>query len=108
MKLDIWTDSREEQLSSDILSKEIICFQVMKTHSTQAAAMVLISTCLGRAWPSPSSALHRMQEGRPGVNPGHWREVLCTQKAALKSIPRVIYITMRLHFVLKILQCMHI
>lgn len=46
MKLNIWTDSREEQLSSDILSKEIICFQVIETHGTQAGEEVLVTLCL--------------------------------------------------------------
>lgn len=46
MKLNIWTDSREEQLSSDILSKEIICFQVTETHGTQAGEEVLVTLCL--------------------------------------------------------------
>ena len=45
MKLNIWTASREEQLSSDILSWEIICFQVTKTCGTQPAAKLLASPC---------------------------------------------------------------
>lgn len=62
MKLNIWTDSREEQLSSDILSKEIICFQVTETHGTQAGEEVLV-TVLGLSMAHPEL----IPEPQPGV-----------------------------------------
>lgn len=59
------------------------------------------------AQPQLSPAPHAGGQAR-GKRLATGEKCFAHKKQRLKSIPRVIYITMRLHFVLKILQCMHI
>lgn len=99
MRLSIWTASREEQLSSAILSQEIICFQVMKPAAPNLlrsrlllrAAMAslgpggLILETVGHTWQSPEShpgACFSMGVGGR-YTPVHWWEAFLTQKVVI-------------------------
>lgn len=123
MEWNIWTASREEQLSSDILSWEIICFQVTKTCGTQPAAKLLASpcfdgklgslrahpggsgTCGAEPWTSPRNMLFY---GVGGINICPLEgSISYTKSSNFNPFPGI-FIFMRLHQLLKILlKCLY-